>query len=144
MVRMVAQASANGATAVSMAVIKRATLGMKYAQNSVTEKETQGITRKGKQLPKGIRYWVGTGAPLGGYPGIRSGQLQRLLNFTEAKPAQRPRAYATSGADYSYYVHSYKDGRDKRPFLTLPVTYSRTFLFTQFRKAFANTMNRGA
>lgn len=138
--KVVAKASARGVTAVAIGIQKRATLGMKFAQNNVERKITTGRRKRGVPGLVGLEYHVGQGSALGGYPGKRTGTLERSMGFVPARVSKRPRALVTADAKYARYVHSYMDGRDKRPYLLLPVRNSRTFLRNQFIKVFKETL----
>lgn len=140
--RALQKATARGVTAVASGVQRRSSLGMKYAQNSVTRQITGSTGRKTKN--PGIEYFVGRGAPAGGYPGKRTGQLEMSLGFEFARPAKRPRAFVTAGGGEKLEQVNYAAAVHKtHPFLTLPLTYSRSFLFAEFEKGFRSAFKVG-
>jgi len=96
---------------------------------------TRKITGSKAEFP-GIEYYVGKGAPIGGYPGVRTGNLERTLYSERGGIRQgRPVAYLGAGGDsagksvgYAAAVH--KD----RPFLMLPFSLNRADIMRAFVK----------
>lgn len=124
--KVAAQALSDGVTAATAAAQVASTRGMFRAPNQVRRRVSDS----------GIEYYTGKGAPVGGYPGVRTGRLERSLGFERAKVRQGGRVvgYLTNSARYAVYVHGTAT-RPLRPFLTLPFQRDRESIMRAFAKA---------
>ena len=127
--RIATEAIADGITAATAKAQGLSALGMR-ASGSI-----QGVTPE-REGSSGIQYYPGPGAPVGEYPKMRSGNLQRSTGFERARAFKGGRVvgYLTNSASYASYVHG-TESRPLRPFLTLPFRRNRTDIMRTFVRA---------
>lgn len=128
--RKLGKAAIDGVTAVSASAQGISSIGMFNARNII--KPPQGVVSK----RTGLRYFPGAGAPIGGYPGVRSGNLERTLGIGRARHVGKGVVSITFGssATYALAVHGTNE-RPKRPFLLLPFRNNRDELMRAFKAA---------